>query len=87
MPLLEAMQMGCPVICAPKAAIPETAGDAVLYVHSDDPIDWAHAFLEELPHQRQSLIARGYQRAALFSAAQTRAKWMQMVLNAIPASD
>jgi len=29
MPLLEAMQQGCPVICAPLAAIPEVVGEAV----------------------------------------------------------
>ncbi len=37
MPILEAMRLGCPVVCAPVTAIPETAGDAALYVDSEDP--------------------------------------------------
>ena len=35
MPLLEAMQHGCPVICAPLAAISEVVGEAGITVNSE----------------------------------------------------
>lgn len=75
MPLVEAMQNGCPVICAPLTAIPEVAGDAALYVDSDDPAAWARVFLDELPAQREMLIAGGRERAAIFTWAQAQAEW------------
>ena len=36
-PLVEAMASGCPVICSNAAAMPEVAGDAVLFVDPDKP--------------------------------------------------
>ncbi len=36
LPILEAMACGCPVICSKAASMPETAGDAALYI---DPLD------------------------------------------------
>ena len=82
MPLLEAMQAGCPVICAPVTAIPEVAAAAALYVNSDDPDDWAAAFLEQLPPQRETLIRAGYERAASFAWMKTREQWLRAVVSA-----
>lgn len=76
MPVLEAMQNDCPVICAPIASLPEVAGDAALYVNTDNPEDWAKAFLEILPSQRDNLIKRGGIQAAHFSWKQTRSDWV-----------
>lgn len=86
MPVLEAMQAGCPVICAPVTAIPEVAGDAPLYVQSDSPEVWASAFLNQLPTQREILIQRSYQQAARFTWAQTRRNWVEAVLSAISSA-
>jgi len=69
MPLLEAMQQGCPVICAPLASIPEVVGEAAIYINSDDADDWARAILTELPQQRDQLISAGYERSAHFTPA------------------
>jgi len=44
MPLLEAMQQGCPVICAPLAAIPEVVGEAGIMVNSEEAEDWVRRF-------------------------------------------
>jgi glycosyltransferase involved in cell wall biosynthesis len=79
MPILEAMQNGCPVICAPLTSIPEVAGDAALYVASDDPKNWAKAFLEDLPPQRKSLIQKGYQQAQKFSWGHTQSLWRELI--------
>ncbi len=75
MPLLEAMHQGCPVICAPEAAIPEVVGDAGLYVSGEDVDDWATAVLKTLPEQRERLIVLGLQQATKYTWAKTRAGW------------
>jgi glycosyltransferase involved in cell wall biosynthesis len=75
MPLLEAMQYRCPVICAPVTSIPEVVAEAGLYVRSDRPEDWAKAFLQELPQQRQTLVQKGISRAQRFTWQKTRAAW------------
>jgi len=69
LPLIEAMRCGCPVITTRGGSIPEIAGDAAWYF---DPDDWTK--LGELIKQvrgdhaaRAALIARGRQRAELFS--------------------
>jgi hypothetical protein len=36
LPVLEAMRLGTPVICARASSLPEVAGDAAAYVHPDD---------------------------------------------------
>jgi len=36
LPVLEAMQLGVPVICVRASSLPEVGGDAVLYVDADD---------------------------------------------------
>ncbi|MFZ5855768.1 MAG: glycosyltransferase [Chloroflexota bacterium] len=79
MPILEAMQNGCPVICAPLTSIPEVAGDAALYVDSDDPSHWAAVFLDELPRRRKSLIQKGYKQANKFSWDRTKALWRDLI--------
>lgn len=82
MPLVEAMQHGCPVICAPLTAIPEIAGDAVLYVDSHLAEDWARAFLETLPDLREDLIQRGKERAAMFTWDSAKQAWATILTDA-----
>ncbi len=82
LPLLEAMGQGCPVICAPLTSIPEVAGDAALYVNSDDPQAWAEALLTTLPEQRARLIEQGQQRVTLFSWERARQQWLQVLIEA-----
>lgn len=82
MPLLEAMVAGCPVVCAPLTAIPEVAGDAALYVRDDTPEGWARAVQDELPGQRDRLIAAGYARAPLFTWDKMREGWREALAQA-----
>jgi glycosyltransferase involved in cell wall biosynthesis len=39
LPLLEAMSVGCPVICSNTSSLPEIGGDAVLYFDPQDSVD------------------------------------------------
>ena len=39
LPVLEAMRLGTPVICARGSSLPEVAGDAALWVDADDDVD------------------------------------------------
>lgn len=69
MPVVEAMASGCAVACSNFAAMPEVAGDAVVYFDPTDAQDmskaivrlWAHADL------RAEHSAKALERAKLFS--------------------
>ncbi|MCL6436430.1 MAG: glycosyltransferase family 4 protein [Leptolyngbyaceae cyanobacterium HOT.MB2.61] len=68
LPVLEAMACGCPTITCPNASLPEVAGEAVLYVHSDDVDGMAEALCEvQKPSVRKALIAAGLKRSQSFS--------------------
>ena len=41
LPLLEAMQLGCPVLCSTAGSLPEVAGDAALYFDPKDDLGLA----------------------------------------------
>ncbi len=69
LPVLEAQQMGVPVMCANNSALPEVAGDAAILV---DPLDveaLADAMLRLSQDEalRQELIAKGYENVKRFS--------------------
>ena len=73
-PPLEAMQVGCPVVCAPTSSMPEVVGDAALFFDPDQPDDLAEQLSRATGDTalRASMIERGRVRAELFS-------WDQMV--------
>ena len=68
MPVVEAMACGCPVITCPNGPLPEVAGDAALYVPSHN-VDEMFRALEVIqqPDHRGALIAKGLDRAGMFS--------------------
>jgi glycosyltransferase involved in cell wall biosynthesis len=69
LPVLEALQCGCPVIASDNSSLPEVAGDAAAYVKADDAEGLARA-IEELvsdPAKRAALAARGPEQARRFS--------------------
>ncbi len=68
-PPLEAMQCGCPVICAPTTSLPEVVGDAALFFEQDTADDLAHQIrrIAENSILRATLIARGEAQARRFS--------------------
>ena len=72
LPVLEAMSCGCPVITTRNGSLAEVAGDAALFVGTDD-VDGMVAALHEVqkPEVRQRLIAAGLQQAVKFSWQRT----------------
>ena len=68
-PILEAMSLGCPVVCANTSSLPEVAGDAA---EMFDPYDEAAmlAAIERVvsaPKYAAALVDKGRRRAGLFS--------------------
>ena len=66
-PLVEAMTLGAPVICADTTCMPQIVGDAgIVLPPSLDA--WAGA-LDEVERRRDELVAAGHRRAADFTSA------------------
>ena len=73
MPVLEAMACGCPAAISMAGALPEVAGEAVIYFNPKDSDFIARTlarFIAE-PHQRAELRQAGLRRAARFTWAAT----------------
>lgn len=68
-PLLEAMQSGCPVLAGNKTSLPEVGGDAALFCDPFDisSITAALCELDQNEKLRQDLIQKGLERAKNFS--------------------
>jgi FkbM family methyltransferase len=80
MPIAEAMACGCPVITCANSSLPEVAGDAAIYVDSDDPNAMTEALCEVLkPDLRAMMIAEGLAQVKRFSWA-TMAHTVKTVL-------
>lgn len=69
LPVLEAMQNDCPVICSRLSSLPEVAGDAALYVdpYRHDEIRDQILLLINNQQRRKELIEKGRQRVDFFS--------------------
>lgn len=69
LPVLEAMEAGCPVLTSPLSSLPEVAGEAALYADPTSLSALRHALeaVIDSPSLRADLAERGRARAALFS--------------------
>ncbi len=69
MPVLEAMTVGCPVVCSDTTSLPEVAGDAALLVDPSSPEHLADGMAKVLEDStlRAVLVERGHLRARQFS--------------------
>jgi len=68
-PPLEAMSLGCPVVCSNTSSIPEVVGDAGEYFFPTD-IDSIRSSVEKVlqnSEYRADLIAKGYDRCKVFT--------------------
>ncbi|MCE9636269.1 MAG: glycosyltransferase family 4 protein [Planctomycetes bacterium] len=85
MPPLEAMACGCPVVAARAGANPATVGDAGLLFDPDDAGDLAAALSRVAVRRegRDSLVARGLQRASQFSWGETARRTVEAYRDAI----
>jgi glycosyltransferase involved in cell wall biosynthesis len=73
LPLLEAMQLGTPVVCSRAGSLPEVGGAAAAYVDPLDPADIARVVarvLDDKPY-RDSLVTAGHERVQAFSFRRT----------------
>ncbi|MEA2685157.1 MAG: hypothetical protein QOE93_352 [Actinomycetota bacterium] len=87
LPVLEAMQAGTPVITTTASSLPEVAGDAAVLVDSEDPAAFAHAInaVYHDPERRREMVARGFERAKLFSPEQLAAGTLESYRRAAAA--
>jgi glycosyltransferase involved in cell wall biosynthesis len=86
-PLLEALECRCPVLCSRAASLPEVAGEAALYFDPMIPAEIAN--LVDVIHDnhelRNELIARGNTRLDAFSWQKTALQTLSMLMAAIPS--
>ena len=70
-PPLEAMSLGCPVICSNTSSIPEVVGDAGEYFDPKEPesIRASIEFVLGSPGRRDELVMKGRVRCAMFNWA------------------
>lgn len=86
LPVIEAMQCGCPVISSMRTSMAEIGGDAVMAIDPASPESIVRAMLrlESEPILRNSLVAAGHGQAARFSwekAASATLGFYREVLN------
>lgn len=80
LPLIEAMQYGCPVCCSNSSCLPEIAADAALYFDPHSVEDICRTLQEvQIGPVRTTLVQRGYKNIERFSwencACQTAAAY------------
>jgi glycosyltransferase involved in cell wall biosynthesis len=86
LPLLEAMNCNCPVLCSNAAAIPEVAGQAALYFDPND-VDEISALIKKLlvdPDLQADLKYRGRTHAPNFTWEKTARKTLTELLACLP---
>ena len=73
LPLLEAMNLGTPVIAANSSSLPEVVCDAGLLINPDEPIELAEAILQVISNiqLQHDLIVKGKKQAEKFSWEKT----------------
>lgn len=72
-PILDAFQCGCPVVCSDGGALPEVAGDAARVMTSWSPQDWTAAIREILADSGKldEMRLNGLERARQFDWLET----------------
>lgn len=84
-PPLEAMSLGCPVICSNTSSIPEVVGDAGEYFEPDNIESIRHAIESVMQSntRRDELVQKGRDRCAIFSwsrcANETLANYRKLI--------
>ncbi len=74
LPLLEAMKLGCPVLCSTAGSLPEVAGDAALYFHPYSESALAELLLQVGDEAKMDGLRKaGLQRVQIFGFEQCAA--------------
>ena len=76
LPVLEAMTLGAPVVCADTSSLPEVAGEGAILINPNEPLELAEVVLNVLSSSslRDRLIHQGYEQAKKFSWKKTAMK-------------
>lgn len=80
LPVIEAMQCGCPVITSNASCLPEIAGDAAIMIDPNRPEEIAAAMkaVTDSEGERDKLVSRGFEQAELFSWKLTAKRTMEV---------
>lgn len=80
-PVLEAMELGVPVVARPAGAVPETLGGAGTLVEGEDPVGVVDAVERACKpgRARDDMVRAGRERAANFSLSSTSARFIEAV--------
>lgn len=80
LPLVEAMNCGCPVIALRTPVHEEVCGDAALYCEKGDPLSLTrHLAAVQDESFREELVNRGYERARRYSWAESAIKFRRFI--------
>ncbi len=81
LPVLEAMQYGCPVVTSNVSSLPEAGGDAALYFDPENVQDIVRSLklITENSKLREELIKKGYEQAAKFSWEKSAKQTLQIL--------
>jgi glycosyltransferase involved in cell wall biosynthesis len=79
-PILEAMAAGIPVVTSNTSCMPETGGNAALYINPLDSEELAHAIRQVLtnPATASEMVIKGHQQVLHFTAANTALEVMKV---------
>jgi len=81
LPILEAQNLGCPVIAANTSSLPEIAGQGAILLDPFDSGSWAKALLALYqPDYRTLLLKKGKENCRLFSWQRTASEIAQTIL-------
>lgn len=69
LPVLEALALGCPVLCSDRASLPEVGGGAAIYADPDDPEGLREGIIQVLAEDRMP------ERVAVRKAQAARFDW------------
>ena len=80
LPVLEAMELGVPIVASNAASIPEVGGEAAIYFDPNSPIDLATKIILLLENQnlRTEMIEKGYKQFKEFTWRKTALKTVEI---------
>ena len=81
LPVLEAMQYGCPVLTSSVSSLPEAGGDAALYCNPEDTKDITKnlKLITQNSKLREELIKKGYEQVKKFSWEKSARKTLDVL--------